>query len=53
MAKKKGSKVLVRLISKGSPHIYYTYKNKKNTTEKLVRRKYCNKLRQHIDFKEA
>ena len=52
MAKKKGDRVQVKLKSTESPHIYYSIKNRKNSTDKLELKKYDPVLRKHILYKE-
>ncbi len=58
----KGSKrEMIRLKSTGinkrtgetSTEVYWTIKNKQNTTEKLVLRKYDKTAQAHCEFKEA
>lgn len=41
------------LSSAGTGHFYTTTKNRKNTTEKLVIRKYDPTIRKHVEYKEA
>ncbi len=54
MAKKKtGQRVNIKLKSSESPYMYYTVKNKRNTTDRLVLRKYDPVIRKHCEFKEA
>jgi large subunit ribosomal protein L33 len=50
----------IRLVSQGTDEngnkshaTYWTYKNKKNTTERLELKKYDNVLKKHVVFKEA
>ncbi len=44
----------IRLVSTaGTGFFYTTTKNRRNTPEKLVVKKYDPKLRKHVDFKEA
>ncbi len=44
----------IRLVSTaGTGFFYTTMKNRRNTPEKLVLKKYDPKLRKHVDFKEA
>ena len=50
---KKGSRMMVKLKSTESHHIYYTEKNKRNTTERLELRKYDPVLRRHVIYKET
>lgn len=49
-----GPREKIRLVSTaGTGYFYTTVKNKRNTTEKLVLKKYDPKVRKHVDFKEA
>ena len=44
----------IRLVSTaGTGFFYTTMKNRKNTPEKLLLKKYDPKIREHVDFKEA
>jgi len=44
----------IKLVSTaGTGHFYTTTKNKKNTTEKLLFKKYDPVARKHVDYKEA
>ena len=43
----------IKLVSSaGTGYFYTTTKNKKNSTEKLVLKKYDPKIRKHVEFKE-
>lgn len=53
MAKKKTNRTLIKLKSTESPEVYWTVKNKSNTTERLELKKFDKKLRKHVFFKEA
>ena len=45
---------LIKLVSSaGTGHYYTTDKNKKNTPDKLVKKKYDPVVRKHVDYKEA
>ncbi|MCH8105793.1 MAG: 50S ribosomal protein L33 [Proteobacteria bacterium] len=45
---------LIKLVSSaGTGHYYTTDKNKKNTPDKLVLRKYDPVVRKHVEYKEA
>ncbi|MFQ3188697.1 MAG: large subunit ribosomal protein L33 [Gammaproteobacteria bacterium] len=45
---------LIKLVSSaGTGHFYTTDKNKKNTPDKLVMKKYDPVVRKHVDYKEA
>ena len=44
----------IKLVSTaGTGFFYTTTKNKRNTPDKLVFKKYDPKVRKHVDFKEA
>ena len=44
----------IKLVSTAGTGYYYTTdKNKRNTPDKLVFKKYDPKVRQHVEFKEA
>ena len=47
------NRVLVKLKSTESSYIYYTKKNKMNTTNRLELKKYDPVIRKHVLFKEA
>ena len=45
---------LIKLVSSaGTGHYYTTDKNKKNTPDKLVFKKYDPVVRKHVEYKEA
>ena len=45
---------LIKLVSSaGTGHFYTTDKNKKNTPDKLVLKKYDPVVRKHVEYKEA
>ncbi len=45
---------IIKLVSTaGTGHYYTTTKNKKNTPEKLVMKKYDPVIRKHVEYKEA
>ncbi len=45
---------LIKLVSSaGTGHYYTTNKNKKNTPDKLVMKKYDPVVRKHVEYKEA
>ena len=50
---KKGAREQIRLKSTQSSETYWTYKNKRNSPDRLELRKYDKKLRRHVSFKEA
>jgi len=53
MATKKGNRVLIKLKSTESPHIYYSMKNKRNTTKRIEVKKYDPFLRKHVLYRES
>jgi large subunit ribosomal protein L33 len=54
MAKGKGGREIVRMVSTaGTGFFYTTTKNKKTITHKLEFKKYDPKIRKHVMFKEA
>ena len=45
---------LIKLVSTaGTGHFYTTDKNKKNTPDKMVLKKYDPVVRKHVEYKEA
>ncbi|AXK60868.1 50S ribosomal protein L33 [Candidatus Chromulinivorax destructor] len=49
---KKGNRQIIKLKSSESPHRYWTYKNKANTTERIELSKYDPVVRRHVMYKE-
>ncbi|NNM44236.1 MAG: 50S ribosomal protein L33 [Chlamydiae bacterium] len=49
----KGGRENVKLKSPESDEVYWTTKNKRNTTERMELKKYDKKVRRHVMFKEA
>ena len=49
---KKGNRQIIKLKSSASHHRYSTFKNKKNTTERLEIKKYDPVVRKHVMYKE-
>lgn len=43
----------IKLKSKESAHHYYTFKNKTQTPERIVLRKYDPTVRKHVEYKET
>ncbi|MDD9892291.1 MAG: 50S ribosomal protein L33 [Gammaproteobacteria bacterium] len=44
----------IRMVSTaGTGHFYTTMKNRRNTTEKLVLKKYDPTIRKYVEYKEA
>lgn len=52
MAKKKGNRVVIKLKSSESGHVYWSEKNRKNDTARLEVRRYDPVLRKHVTYKE-
>jgi large subunit ribosomal protein L33 len=50
---KKGNRIVVKLKSTESGHMYVTFKNRKNTTERLELKKYDPHVRRHVIYKET
>lgn len=50
---KKGAREKIKLKSSESTEVYWTMKNKRNTTERLELKKYDKILKRHVAFKEA
>jgi large subunit ribosomal protein L33 len=50
---KKGNRVLVKLKSTESGHMYYTQKNRKNDTARLELKKYDPFVRKHVTYRET
>jgi large subunit ribosomal protein L33 len=53
MAKKRGDRVLIRLKSSESPHMYHTEKNKRNDPDRLEVKRYDPILRRHVVYRET
>lgn len=53
MAKKKGVRILVKMRSTESTHIFWTQKNRRNDPNRLELKKYDPVLRKHVLFREA
>jgi len=43
----------IRLKSTESQEVYWTYKNRRNTPDRLELKKFDRSLRRHVIFKEA
>ncbi len=52
-SKKKDVRLLIRLKSTESHHIYYTQKNRRNHPGRLELRKYDPIIRKHVTYKES
>jgi len=49
----KENRVLVKLKSTESSHMYYTIKNKRNTAKRIEIKKYDPFVRKHVLYKEG
>lgn len=49
----KGARETIKLKSTESKEVYWTTKNKRNTTERIELKKYDKRLKRHVIFKEA
>ncbi len=52
MAKKKGSRIVIKMKSSESGHMYLTQKNRKNDTGRLELKKFDPFVRKHVTYKE-
>ncbi len=50
---KKGARILVKLKSTESGHMYYTEKNRRNDQQRLELRKYDPVVRRHVIYRET
>jgi large subunit ribosomal protein L33 len=50
---KKGNRMVVKMRSTESGHIYITYKNRRNDTQRLELKKYDPLLRKHVLYRET
>lgn len=50
---KKGNRLVVKLRSTESGHMYITYKNRRNDTQRLELKKYDPLLRKHVLYRET
>lgn len=50
---KKGNRMIVKLRSSESGHMYYTFKNRRNDTNRLELMKYDPIVRKHVLYKET
>ncbi|GAB4475993.1 MAG: 50S ribosomal protein L33 [Anaerolineae bacterium] len=52
-SKKKGIRILIKLQSTESGHIYYTEKSRRNDPQRLELKKYDPYLRRHVLYRET
>jgi large subunit ribosomal protein L33 len=50
---KKGPRVLIKMRSTESSHMYLTEKNRRNDSQRLELRKYDPIVRRHVIYREA
>jgi large subunit ribosomal protein L33 len=50
---KKGNRTLIKLRSTESGHMYITFKNKRNDTQRLELKKYDPIVRKHVVYRET
>jgi large subunit ribosomal protein L33 len=50
---KKGNRVVIKLRSTESGHIYVTYKNRRNDPQRLELKKFDPLLRKHVVYRET
>lgn len=53
MAKQKGDRILIRLRSTESGHVYHTEKNRRSDAARLELRRYDPLLRRHAVYRES
>lgn len=53
MAKKKGDRIVIKLRSTESDHVYHSEKNKRNDPARLELRRYDPTLRRHVLYRET
>jgi large subunit ribosomal protein L33 len=53
MAKKKGVRILVKMRSTESAHMYLTEKNRRNDPGRMELKKYDPVVRRHVVYREA
>ncbi|MGC9349649.1 MAG: 50S ribosomal protein L33 [Anaerolineae bacterium] len=50
---KKGNRIIVKMKSTESGHMYYTQKNRRNDPQRLEMRKYDPFVRRHVLYRET
>jgi large subunit ribosomal protein L33 len=53
MAKKKGVRILIKMKSSESGHMYYTSKNRRNDPQRLELKRYDPFVRRHVIYRET
>ena len=49
----KENRIVIKLKSTESPHVYWTSKNKINTTGRIEHKKYDPVVRKHVVYRES
>lgn len=49
---KKGNRIMIKMRSTESGHMYITYKNRRNNTARLELKKYDPIVRRHVLYRE-
>ena len=50
---KKGNRIVVKMMSTESGHMYITFKNRRNDPQRLELKKYDPLLRRHVLYRES
>ena len=50
---KKGNRIVVKLMSTESGHMYITFKNRRNDPQRMELKKYDPLLRRHVLYRES
>ena len=53
MAKKKGDRIVIKVRSTESGHVYWTEKNRRNDTGRIELKKFDPVVRRHVVYREA
>lgn len=53
MAKKKGVRIVIKMRSTESSHMYISEKNRRNNPQRLELKKYDPIVRRHVIYREA
>jgi large subunit ribosomal protein L33 len=53
MAKKKGDRIVIKIRSTESGHVYWTEKNRRNDTGRIELKKFDPVVRRHVVYREA
>ena len=51
--KKKGARVIIKMRSTETKHVYHTQKNRRNDSARLKLRKYDPVARKHVEYRET